>query len=178
MHRCTLSCNFLFSQCSARAPRRMCVCVRCLDGGMPTEYRSRRYTRNRRADRKAAEEGKHQGGASTHGRRNKTRKLATSRASLSPLARGPSSPRLSPPSLPPLERVTPSGFPLFTFIWIFLAARGPSSSHSSRAPRKLAARALLVSPRSPQSPSLFSLPLLPALLLFLLPSRVPAIQRF
>lgn len=91
-----------------------------------------------------------------HGRRNKTRKLVTS-VSLSPSLR-PSSSCLSSPSLSavfPFERVTPSGFPLFTFIWIFLAARGPSSSHSLRALRKLACTSPPHFSSLSQSPSFF-----------------------
>lgn len=146
-------------------------CVCCLDGRIASrdadKVRSRRYRRNRRADRKA-------GGGKTSGRSLNTGggiKRANSqraplflpRCVLLPLCL--SSPSLSAAS--PFERVTPSGFPLFTFIWIFLAARGPSSSHSSRALRKLAARALLISPRSLNlrpffPPFLFFLPLMSA----------------
>lgn len=143
---------------SARAFR--CVC--CLDGRIASrdadKVRSRRYRRNRRADRKA-------GGGKTSGRGLKAGggiKRANSTTSASPFSLAASFFLLSFLPLPrrrlPLRvRVTPSGFPLFTFIWIFLAARAALLPLIRREP----CANLLHEPSSfllalSQSPSLFS----------------------
>lgn len=165
MRQCIIihSCNFLFSQ-YIQCPRvslRLLFRYGRIASRDADKVRSRRYRRNRRADRKA-------GGGKTSGRSLKAGggiKRANSTTSASPFSLAASSffllsflplPRRRR-RLPLRVRVTPSGFPLFTFIWIFLAARAALLPLIRREP----CANLLHEPSSfllalSQSPSLFS----------------------
>lgn len=105
-------------------------CICCLDGWIARCRQStvpERFRRNRRADREAGE-GKTSGRSLNTGggikRANSWRApLFLPCSVFLPLFFRPPFSSFTVASL--LERVTPSGFPLFTFIWIFLAPPRP-----------------------------------------------------